>query len=192
MYDDGTNGDLVAGDSVFTRKILASPDSISVGSKSNVGQVFKFGIRGGDTEGGRGGFGNNHTENIVDTAPTYTLETQFGSINPAFYDAWDYDAKGPATSVFDENQPLVFALAQNYPNPFNPSTRIQYAIPAQAKVVLKIYNVVGQEVATLVDEVLPAGVHSARFDASSLATGVYMYRLTAGDFTSVKKMMLLK
>jgi hypothetical protein len=193
LYDDGTNGDAVAGDSVFTRQVLASPDSVLVGSKDLVGQTFKFGIRGGDNEGGKGGFGNNHNENIVDTAPTYTLESQFGSINPAFYNAWDYDAKGPATTdVSDPNQPLTFALDQNYPNPFNPSTKIQYSIPAQAKVVLKIYNVVGQEVATLVDEVLPAGVHNARFDASSLATGVYMYRLTAGDFTSVKKMLLLK
>jgi photosystem II stability/assembly factor-like uncharacterized protein len=192
LFDDGSNGDAVAGDSVFTRQVLASPDSIGIGTKSQVGQVFKFGIRGGDNEGGKGGFGNNHNENIVDTAPTYTLESQFGSINPAFYDAWDYDAKGPATGVIDPNQPLSFELAQNYPNPFNPSTRIQYAIPAQAKVVLKVYNVVGQEVATLVNEVLPAGVHSARFEASSLATGVYLYRLTAGDFTSVKKMLLLK
>ena len=95
MYDDGTNGDLVAGDSIFTRQILASPDSVLVGSKSTVGQVFKYGIRGGDNEGGKGGFGNNHTENIIDTAPTYTLETAFGSINPTFYDAWDYDLNQP-------------------------------------------------------------------------------------------------
>ena len=94
--------------------------------------------------------------------------------------------------MIDLNQPLVFELAQNYPNPFNPSTRIEYSIPTQSKVVLKVYNVVGQEVATLVNEVLPAGVHSVRFDAANLATGVYMYRLTAGDFTSVKKMLLLK
>ena len=192
MYDDGTNGDLVAGDSIFTRQILASPDSILVGDKARVGQTFKYGIRGGDNEGGKGGFGNNHTENIIDTAPTYTLETAFGSINPTFYDAWDYDTGTPITGVIDENQPLVFALAQNYPNPFNPSTRIEYSIPSQSKVVLKVYNLVGQEVATLVNDVLPAGVHSVRFDANKLATGFYVYRLSAGDFTSVKKMLLLK
>ncbi len=192
MYDDGTNGDLVAGDSIFTRQILASPDSVLIGDKSVVGQTFKYGIRGGDNEGGSGGFGNNHTENIIDTAPTYTLETQFGSINPAFYDAWDYDTGTPITGVIDENQPLVFSLAQNYPNPFNPSTRIEYSIPNQSKVVLKVYNLVGQEVATLVNDVLPAGIHSVRFDANKLATGFYVYRLSAGDFTSVKKMLLLK
>ncbi len=66
MYDNGTNGDRVAGDSIFTRQVLASPDSVNIGTKDRVGQVFKFGIRGGDNEGGRGGFGNNHNANIVD------------------------------------------------------------------------------------------------------------------------------
>ncbi len=195
MYDDGTNGDRVAGDSIFTRQVQASPDSInSGGSKDRVGQTFKFGIRGGDNEGGRGGFGNNHTANIIDADSIYTLNDQFGSINPAFYDAWNYDLRIPQTptSVIDGNKPLVYELAQNYPNPFNPTTKIEYSIPAQSQVVLKIYNIVGQEVATLVNEVQKAGIHNVKFGASNLSSGVYFYRLTAGDFTSVKKMVLLK
>jgi photosystem II stability/assembly factor-like uncharacterized protein len=194
LYDNGTNGDRVAGDSIFTRQVLASPDSVNIGTKDRVGQVFKFGIRGGDNEGGRGGFGNNHAANIVDADSIYTINDQFGSINPAFYDAWNYDLRKPQTptSVIDGNKPLVYELAQNYPNPFNPTTKIEYSIPAQAQVVLKVYNVVGQEVATLVNEVQKAGIHNVKFGASNLSSGVYFYRLTAGDFTSVKKMVLLK
>jgi|GEM_PF-1773219 len=193
MWDDGTNGDQVAGDSIFTRKVLASPDS-TVGSKGRVGQVFKFGIRGGDNEGGKGGFGNNHNENIVDTDSIYTIMSDFGSINPAFYDAWDYDLHKPKTptSVFEPGQPLTYELAQNYPNPFNPTTKIEYSIPALSKVELKIYNLVGQEVATLVNEIQVAGVHHVKFNALNLASGMYFYRLAAGDFVSVKKMVLLK
>jgi photosystem II stability/assembly factor-like uncharacterized protein len=194
LFDNGTNGDRVAGDSIFTRQVLASPDSVAIGSKDRVGQTFKFGIRGGDNEGGKGGFGNNHNENIVDTDSIYTMSTQFGSINPAFYDAWDYDLRKPKTptSVFDPNAPLVYELAQNYPNPFNPATKIEYSIPMQSQVELKIYNLVGQEVGTLVNEIQKAGVHNVKFDAGNLASGVYFYRLVAGNFTSVKKMVLLK
>ena len=194
LYDNGTNGDRVAGDSIFTRQVLASPDSVAIGSKDRVGQTFKFGVRGGDNEGGRGGFGNNHNENIVDTDTIYTMSTQFGSINPAFYDAWEYDLRKPKTptSVIDPNAPLVYELAQNYPNPFNPATKIEYSIPMQSQVELKIYNLVGQEVGTLVNEIQKAGVHNVKFDAGNLASGVYFYRLVAGNFTSVKKMVLLK
>lgn len=193
MYDDGTNGDAVAGDTVFTRLVNTGPDSTR-GTLGVVGQVFKFGIWAGDNEAGRGGFGNNHKANIVDDNPTFTMKSQFGSINPAFYSAWDYDKEAPvgSVSVADNTKPFIFALEQNYPNPFNPSTKIDYSIPMQSKVELKIYNIVGQEVATLVNEVQGAGVHSARFDATKLASGVYFYRLTAGNFTSVKKMALLK
>jgi hypothetical protein len=194
MYDNGTNGDRVAGDSIFTRQILASPDSVAIGTKDRVGQTFKFGIRGGDNEGGRGGFGNNHNENIVDTDTIYTLSSQFGSINPAFYDAWDFDLHKPQrpTSVIDPDKPLVYELAQNYPNPFNPTTKIEYSIPLQSQVELKVFNVVGQEVATLVNEVQKSGVHTVKFGASNFASGVYFYRLVAGNFVSVKKMVMVK
>jgi len=194
MYDDGTNGDRVAHDSIWSRFVKVGPDSLSAGTKDRVGQIFKFGIYGGDNEGGRGGFGNNHAENIVDTDTAYTLNSQFGSINPAYYDAWDYDLRRPKnpTGVLDESLPLVYELGQNYPNPFNPSTRISFSIPAQAKVELKVYNLLGQEIATLVNEVRAAGVHNVRFNGSALASGVYIYRLTAGDFNAVKKMVLVK
>jgi hypothetical protein len=83
-------------------------------------------------------------------------------------------------------------LDQNYPNPFNPATVIRYSIPEQSKVTLKVYNLLGQEVATLVNEVQPAGHFVARFEGYSLATGVYFYRLEAGKFSETKKMLLVK
>jgi len=83
-------------------------------------------------------------------------------------------------------------LMQNYPNPFNPNTQIVYSLPRQLKTTLKVFNILGQEVATLVNEVQSAGQHSVNFNASGLASGVYLYRLQAGEFTSSYKMVLMK
>ena len=95
-------------------------------------------------------------------------------------------------SVRISDIPDGYSLKQNYPNPFNPSTTILYTIPHTERVVLKIYNILGQEVKTLVDEQQFPGTYQAMFDASHLASGVYFYRLTAGDYTEVKKMMFIK
>jgi hypothetical protein len=86
----------------------------------------------------------------------------------------------------------AFKLAQNYPNPFNPATRIRYAIPTRTQVTLKVYNVLGQEVATLVNEVQEQGNYVALFEANQLASGVYFYKLEAGKFSTTKKMLLMK
>jgi len=88
--------------------------------------------------------------------------------------------------------PTDFSLDQNYPNPFNPSTTICYQLPTQSHVALKIFDVLGREVATLVNEVKQAGTYAVQWDASGLASGVYFYRLEAGNFTSVKKLLLLR
>ena len=89
-------------------------------------------------------------------------------------------------------QPGSFALEQNYPNPFNPVTTIRYALPQEAFVILKIYDMLGREVATLVQEDQPAGYRSVEFDAGRLPSGVYTYRIAAASFTEVKKMLLIK
>jgi hypothetical protein len=85
-----------------------------------------------------------------------------------------------------------FTLKQNYPNPFNPSTQIDFDLPKAQNVDLKVYNILGQEVATLVHEPLTSGRHSVTFTAGNLASGVYIYRITAGDYKSAKNMLLLK
>jgi hypothetical protein len=88
--------------------------------------------------------------------------------------------------------PSTFALLQNYPNPFNPSTAISYDIPRESFVHLSVYNLLGEEVARLVNEVQHAGKYTASFNAAAIPSGVYVYRLTAGGVTSVKKMILMK
>jgi hypothetical protein len=90
------------------------------------------------------------------------------------------------------NTPLAFNLAQNYPNPFNPSTTIKYSIPELSKVKLTLFNLLGEEVTTLVNEEKIAGNYTVEFNASALPSGVYFYQLRAGEYTAVKKMLLLK
>ena len=96
------------------------------------------------------------------------------------------------TGVGDKPLPKVFALDQNYPNPFNPSTKIEYAVPKSSHVLLEVYNVIGQKVATLVNETKSAGYYNATFDASRFASGLYFYSMKAGEVSFLKKMMLVK
>ena len=105
---------------------------------------------------------------------------------------WDAEAVITNVNQIDSGIPMVFSLKQNYPNPFNPATTIQYSIPEAEKVVLTIYNVLGQQVATLMNEVQNPGTYQATFDAAHLASGVYIYRIQAGDFVESKRMMLIK
>ena len=91
-----------------------------------------------------------------------------------------------------DDLPKSFALLQNYPNPFNPVTRIRYELPKESRVLLKVYSILGQEVATLVSDVQTAGRYEVEFTAAKFATGVYFYRLQAGDFVETKKLVLLR
>ena len=88
--------------------------------------------------------------------------------------------------------PDKFLLSQNYPNPFNPTTLITYAIPQTGFVTLKIFDVLGNEVTTLVNEVKSEGVYSVTFNASTLPSGIYFYKIQSGNFIDVKKMNLIK
>jgi hypothetical protein len=88
--------------------------------------------------------------------------------------------------------PLIFALDQNYPNPFNPSTKISFSLPTAERTLLTVYNSLGQAVMTVVNEDLPAGQHQVEFNAADLPSGLYYYKLVAGNYNSVKKMMLIK
>jgi hypothetical protein len=88
--------------------------------------------------------------------------------------------------------PKSFGLLQNYPNPFNPSTTIRYELPRTSHVTLTVYDLLGREVATLVDGLEEPGYKSVQFNAGNLASGVYLYRLTAGDFVQTRKLLVLK
>jgi hypothetical protein len=97
-----------------------------------------------------------------------------------------------STSNENGDNPFTFGLEQNYPNPFNPTTVINYSVADISNVKLEVFDVLGRKVATLVNQVKSPGSYTANFNASSISSGIYFYRLEAGDFTSIKKMMLIK
>ena len=188
MYDDGTHGDEVAGDSIF---------SITYGYPADTqkGVEFKFGVRGGDNEGG---YGNNHHENIDDSDEIIYVRSQFVSIDPLFYSAWDYENQLPvALEDLGTGIPNVFALDQNYPNPFNPVTNITFKLPKSGEVNLVVYNILGQKIKTLVNKKLQAGSYSYTWKGLNehgvrVPSGIYFYRIDTKDNTDIKKMVLVK
>lgn len=119
-----------------------------------------------------------HWIGFNNASPTYQALLWFGVALPVEKD--------------DNLIPEAFSLSQNYPNPFNPSTNIKFSVPTASDVVLKIYDVLGSEVAVLVNEKIEAGNYTVEFDASKFASGMYIYSINAGEFTASKKMMLLK
>ena len=116
--------------------------------------------------------------------------------SPGFFPVLAQMANFAAYIVTDVEEeapkPLTFSLNQNYPNPFNPSTKISWQSPVGSQQTLKIFNVLGNEIATLADEYKPAGKYEVEFNASTLPSGVYFYQLKAGEYVSTKKMILLK
>ena len=94
--------------------------------------------------------------------------------------------------IFSYTPPKEFKLEQNFPNPFNPTTRIQYQVSSISEVTLKVYDILGSEVATLVNEKQEPGYYEVKFNSTNIASGMYIYRLQAGDFVSAKKMVVLK
>jgi hypothetical protein len=126
-------------------------------------------------------------ENLLRFEHTTTAGFRIDSIAVRFSDR-------PATSVAPQTGgPLTFMLAQNYPNPFNPSTTIAFTLARRARASLAVYNVLGQQVATLVNEELGAGSYQAEFNAAGFSSGIYFYRLSAGgELSEMRRMALLK
>lgn len=185
MFDDGTNGDETAGDGIFSTFVeFPAYTSLTI--------EYKYGINYGDAannEGGNdneNGVGANHFVNLTPDMTSAKVKNVFG-------DMGTHELVDVVVGVEKVDQlPTGYNLTQNYPNPFNPTTQISFQLKNQENVTLKVYNMLGQEVATLLNEKMSAGVYNVNFDASKLSSGVYIYTLNAGKFFDSKKMTLLK
>ena len=125
----------------------------------------------------------------------YSFVEKIAESGKYFYRLKQIDLDGtfeysPTVEIVIQN-PKTFELTQNYPNPFNPSTRIQYQVSSNSHVSLKVFDIIGNEVATLADEYKSAGSYEVEFGAANLASGIYFYKLQAGSFVETKKMILL-
>ena len=118
---------------------------------------------------------------VTDSMTTLVYNTTYATVNPVV----------TGIEVISEI-PKDFQLYQNYPNPFNPTTNIKYDVPKASNVKIKIYDVSGKEIMTLVNQNMTAGSYETKFDASNLSSGIYFCNMIAGDYTSLKKMVLLK
>jgi hypothetical protein len=127
--------------------------------------------------------------NVTDA--TYTYDAGANNVTAACESGWLYGRSGGQAALVDQ-LPTAYGLSQNHPNPFNPTTEIVFSLPQASVVTLEVYNIVGQRVALLDEGRYPAGEHIVTWDAAAYASGVYFYRLTAGEFVDTKKMVLLK
>jgi hypothetical protein len=123
--------------------------------------------------------------------PTYDFAAFGDRLYSASYNGLWYKYLSP-TGIDENITPADFVLYPNYPNPFNPSTTIKYSIPARSNISLKVYDLLGREVAVLVNEMKEKGIHSVDFSAHNMSSGVYIYKLSAGKYTSSKKLLVLK
>jgi len=170
-----------SGNGIWWAKVVFPVQSVSA-----LGYKYGSYFSGADTLNGgtdymdnEAGFGVNHNVTLAGT--NQYLHSKFGDQATAI-------RQNPNGVKLPQN----YSLSQNYPNPFNPTTQINYSIPKNGYVTLKVYNVLGQEVATLFEGNQKAGDYIATFDANRFASGVYFYRLEAGTFSTVKKMVLMK
>ena len=160
-------------------------------TKTNVAQYMI--TNSSFNSGGSLAISNNINESILCSV----AESFIGSsVNPDYQHRsgfWYIYQEVTGTDVSEDDLlPAFFKLEQNYPNPFNPTTTIQFAVPERSNVLIKIYDILGSEVATLVNEEMEAGWHKRNFDASSLSSGIYLFRMDAGSYVNTKKMILIK
>jgi len=202
-YDNGPNGDTYIGMSgVFSvnDSLLESTQQNRVPGAINAGEDFST--------------HNTYYSNLVTDIPEdFYIDSiviqipdsaEYLFISP--HDSWFNDNSDPdndygvrivkteikSIDTFSGYSSPVFELIQNYPNPFNPSTTIKFTLLKSEFTTLKVYNILGKEIATLVSNKLNQGIHTHAFDGKNLANGLYYYQLVAGDYRKVKKMILLK
>ncbi|PKL90417.1 MAG: hypothetical protein CVV23_00770 [Ignavibacteriae bacterium HGW-Ignavibacteriae-2] len=185
LNDNGENGDMFRQDSIW-----------GVTLKFPLYTVMNFKYKYGANWGLPSNGGSNDNESSTGVLHVMTLNK--GIQSATVFDTWADMSPAKLDSIVADVReisnyaPSSYSLDQNYPNPFNPTTNIRFALQKANKVTLKVYNILGQEVATLLNEFKNAGVYEVNFDASKLSSGVYVYSITTGDFASFKKMMLIK
>jgi hypothetical protein len=186
LNDLGQNGDGTAQDTIWSRTILFRQNS-----EKRI--TYKFGVNQLDAEARSE---HNHVLNIDDSSPTFLAPVIcFGmGVIPedTLFTDWAHLCLPTAVDEEPGVLPDAYRLDQNYPNPFNPVTNITFALPKDGIASIRVYDIMGRTVATLIDGRMAAGQHTIAFDASKLATGVYFYRLEAGSFMETRKLLLLK
>lgn len=136
---------------------------------------------------------SNNEYSLIGTVGQPVIGKLTSNTNQKFSGFWYLYSEDVLTAIEDEETiPNSFKLEQNYPNPFNPSTVIKYAVPERSSVLIKVYNIVGEEVAKLVSEEKDQGWYEVTLNSTGLASGIYIYRMTAGNFINTKKMILIK
>ncbi len=174
-------------------------------SNNSAAFLYNSNLRGGDarrwpnqyldsitlnTMGGNGITGINHSQVFIDSCILIGGISSPDAMGMPFY--FDSSSTLTITDIDRDVLPITFLLNQNYPNPFNPNTKIKFSIPQQTFVTLKVYDLLGREVTTLVNEEKQTGNYQIEFDGSALPSGVYFYQLKANEFVETKKMILLR
>lgn len=197
LNDSGIDGDKVAGDQIWSKDIRFekySPIRFHHKYSVNYGLSSNHGVNDNESP---------DTEDHITFLPYLYSEKEtvidtFGQMGKSYieefiWDCWDYiQCHDLVIERLDGQLPREYSVSQNYPNPFNPSTKIQFSIPKEGIVRLKVYNMLGQEVETLLDSFVPAGSYSAEFDASGLNSGIYFYTIQTRDFVQTRKMLFVK
>ena len=181
LNDAGINGDLTAGDNIWSRKVTlpAGTDGGFYEYKYCAMYPGADTINGGSSPlDNEGGFGLNHGI-FVKAGPSIIMNNKFGVFTTAIRE-------------LENLLPEGFELSQNYPNPFNPSTKIRYSVTTPGLVTLRVFDILGNEVGTIINQEQTAGVYEVDFTAINMASGVYFYKLDAGNYSSTKKMMIMK
>ncbi|MBU0473797.1 MAG: T9SS type A sorting domain-containing protein [Bacteroidetes bacterium] len=195
MSDDGTNGDETADDDFWTKEVTF-PIYTSSTIQYKYGANWGLASNGGTNDNETGMYGLHHFVNTFIFNHTY-IDFWCGDAIDVFGTMGHKDIVNNVEQI-SSGIPTIYKLEQNYPNPFNPSTTIKYSIPRNTEyysvnqVTLKVFNILGQEVAELVNEVKSAGNYEINFNASYLTSGVYFYKIQSGKYSSTKKMILLR
>ena len=184
LYDDGTHGDAVAGDKIFTT-VITFP------AYSTLFVTYKYGANWGLGSQANPPYANDNENGVgADHHLQMGKLTANATVVDTFGIAWTKDIT--KVEKLGSDIPTTYMLEQNYPNPFNPETSIRFNVPKESFVTVKVYNTLGEVVATLVNEEKSAGVYSVSFKANNLTSGIYFYTIKANDFSSTKKMILMK